>query len=607
MASHRRVVLVATVVLFALGVSAHEHHEVSTGPYEHNFLNEEDLDSTIKWHIGVQVAAWGVLFPIGMIFGLTKSRFHVPWQLVTIVLSLAGNSLGHHHAGREFHQTAHASFAHYLWWYMILQAALGAFLKLHVLEGTTARKAAQVAHSVVGKSFPVVGWTQMLFGGIAALGFCFGEHVGQCAAHFIMGSAFIAYGFVMLVMLRFGAAYLSRWRVSQEWIDSAVLLVIGTFNVFTEKDFLGPPTPWSHKDMLHVSASAIMVAGGALGIWLSRNGQRSIVPALTIGMTGFAMANHGQALELSTKVHQAFGFALMAAGLTRGVEVSFLLKDRPTPSLYEPSSASSSDPTLDDDDDDNSGARPRVPGDGATTRSRAPRSFQYLPSFCLVVAGITFISATEEQMAWMAGPEVGMDSTTYINILFSTSCIVYLVGVVFVDLYDHEAGKRVVEQARREGIARHDVEGTTGESYSSRRRGERGATSAAGRWLEHAFGTVASKFPGIGRRVDGRDPSAPGPYARRDTLEYEQMPLTRGDSGDVGRSGSGGLARDRTTSDGSSGSVESVEMDDRSTRAAGRARRDGGRDETVFEIGDEDDQGGDEYWEEKDELVTTRK
>lgn len=99
-----------------------------------------------------------------MVLGITRSRFHVPWQLVAIALSLAGNYLGHHHHGRAFHMTAHAHFATYLWWYLMLQLAFGVFLKLHVLEGTTLRRGVVMAHGIVGKSFPVVGWVQMIFG-----------------------------------------------------------------------------------------------------------------------------------------------------------------------------------------------------------------------------------------------------------------------------------------------------------------------------------------------------------------------------------------------------------------------------------------------------------
>lgn len=114
-----------------------------------------------------------------MVLGITRSRFHVPLQSLGIVLTLSGNFLGHHHAGRSFHMTAHAYFAGYLWWYLILQTVMGVFLKLHVMEGTVLRRGVVLAHGIVGKSFPVVGWVQMLFGGIAALGFCFGEHFTQ--------------------------------------------------------------------------------------------------------------------------------------------------------------------------------------------------------------------------------------------------------------------------------------------------------------------------------------------------------------------------------------------------------------------------------------------
>jgi hypothetical protein len=106
-----------------------------------------------------------------MILGLTKSRLHAPLQFLTVLLSLVGNSLGHHHRGRSFHMTAHAHLASYLWWYMILQAAGGVFLKMHVWEGTKVRRAVVGMHGLVGKSFPLVGWAQMLLGGIASLGF----------------------------------------------------------------------------------------------------------------------------------------------------------------------------------------------------------------------------------------------------------------------------------------------------------------------------------------------------------------------------------------------------------------------------------------------------
>ena len=55
---------------------AHSHSDV---------LTEEEVNSPIDailWiHIFVQAAVWGVIFPIGMALGLTRSRWHVPLQV----------------------------------------------------------------------------------------------------------------------------------------------------------------------------------------------------------------------------------------------------------------------------------------------------------------------------------------------------------------------------------------------------------------------------------------------------------------------------------------------------------------------------------------------
>lgn len=98
-------------------------------------------------------------------------------------MTLAGYFLGHHHGGREFHRTAHSHFASYVFWYLITQASLGTFLKLHIWQESYFRRIMVILHGVIGKSFPVVGWVQMTFGAIATLGFCFGEHTIQCLAH----------------------------------------------------------------------------------------------------------------------------------------------------------------------------------------------------------------------------------------------------------------------------------------------------------------------------------------------------------------------------------------------------------------------------------------
>ncbi|GAA6038195.1 hypothetical protein JCM8097_005788 [Rhodosporidiobolus ruineniae] len=556
------------LVCSASSVLAHEHHEEAPGPYVNNFTNDEEMDSTLKAHIAIQILSWGILFPAGMVLGITRSRFHVPLQTLTILLSLAGNSLGHHHAGRSFHMTAHAHFASYMWWYMISQGALGVFLKLHVCEGTALRKTAVLAHGIIGKSFPIFGWVQMVFGGIAALGFCFNDHLGQCLAHFIMGSAFIAYACILLLMLRVGAGWLARRKVSQEYLDSWVIMLWGIVNTFTEHNFLKPgQSSWNHKDLQHTSLGVLWWAGGGLGIFLSRNRKRSVVPALIIAMTGYAMANHGQSLEFSTTVHKFFGAALMAAGAARIVEICFVLRDSPTPEV---------------------------------TDTTGPSSFQHLTPFLLVLAGLTFMSATEEQMAWLAGSI--MDSTTYSILLFSGSFGIYLVGVALVDLYEHQM--RLKSAAQAVGVEQvEDIEGGGSPAFRSAGR-DAEPIKVFGFTLPAAFGRLVD----FGRRLEG-GPEPRGRHLRSDTVEYESMPLTSSraresvDVGAAGGLGDGGESHEMARRESGSGSG--------SGGSGGRGR--GGRgttvgsDETVFELGDYEDDGGDAYWAEKDELEAERR
>jgi hypothetical protein len=55
---------------------AHKHHDE---------LTEEEanapVDSLLWIHIFIQATVWGVLFPIGMVFGLSRSRWHVTLQV----------------------------------------------------------------------------------------------------------------------------------------------------------------------------------------------------------------------------------------------------------------------------------------------------------------------------------------------------------------------------------------------------------------------------------------------------------------------------------------------------------------------------------------------
>ena len=78
------------------------------------------------------------------------------------------------------------------------------------------------------------------------------------------------------------------------------------------------------------NSGVIWFCAGILGVFLSsRKGkpQRNIIPAIVIIMTGWAMAGHAQSLEFSTHLHGIFGHTLMAAGITRIIEIVVVLRD----------------------------------------------------------------------------------------------------------------------------------------------------------------------------------------------------------------------------------------------------------------------------------------
>ncbi|KAI8824009.1 uncharacterized protein EV422DRAFT_549968 [Fimicolochytrium jonesii] len=384
--------LTTTVLLLLLPPAfAHSHPDPSTlDPAQQA---NTPIDNILYLHMMVQVIAWGGLFPLGMVLGIVRSRWHVPVQVGATVLTIGGYILGHSHKGRQFPHTAHGSFASLLAVCLAAQVSLGLYLKLHIHEGTRFRRLIVITHGILGKSWPILAWTQILLGVVASLGFCTGEHLGQCLAHLIMGSAFIAYGSLLVLMLRVGSAWLARQNKSQEFIDSFVLMVWGIVNTFTEH---GWGTPWSHKDMQHTSMGIVWWASGALSLFLSRNGRRSIFPGIILIFTGYSFFTHAQSLEFSAKLHAAFGGTLMLAGLTRVIEISFILRD--------------------------------APADSANVRS-----FQHIPPFLLTVSGTMFMTVTEEQLALING--IGVDHSTYILLQITIASLTYLWVNALISVY----------------------------------------------------------------------------------------------------------------------------------------------------------------------------
>lgn len=375
--------------------SAHAGHDRIP---EGALISDEPMDTTLWTHIFIQSLAWGVIFPTGMVLGLVKSRWHVPTQILGSALAVAGYFLGHEHGGRQFRANAHRSFANWLMLMLIVQAVLGVYLKLHIERGFLGKIRAVLkrGHSILGCVMPVVAWVQMLLGGIASQGYCQEDHMGQCLAHFIMGSAFIGYGIVLTLLLLNGQPFLARTGRSQEFWDSIIISIWGCINTFTEHHWGGP---WVRNDLQHTTMGIIWWAAGLVGIWLSRDRQgrpkRNLIPGIVIAMTGWAMSAHKQDLMISTMIHSVFGYTLMGAGLSRIIEISFVLKDRVT--LVGP--------------------------EGGDVDAEI-NSFQYMPVFLLYAGGFLFMGATEEQMQVLADGHV--THVSYVLILYSISFLLFL-------------------------------------------------------------------------------------------------------------------------------------------------------------------------------------
>lgn len=399
--SSRQVAFAALVLSLAVGISAHDHHEDDIP--EGEAVSQDPIDSILWIHILVQTLAWGIIFPTGMVLGIIRSRFHVPVQSTGAVLAIIGYYLGHYHKGRQFKpDNVHAKFVPTLMFILITQVIMGIYLKLHWETGFNGKVRPVVVkcHGWVGKLMPIAIWTQFLFGGITALGFCRDDHLGQCLAHFIMGSAFIAYGIVLTILLLVGQVWLKNTGRSQEFFDSMVIAAWGCVNTFTEHRWGGP---WVGNDLQHTSMGIVWWCAGLVGIWLSRNRygrpKRNLIPAVVILVTGWAMSAHPQRLMVSTMVHTIFGYTLMGAGLTRLIEIAFVLRDEAT----------------------------------LATDGKDPNSFQYLTPFLLFASGFLFMGATEEQMEILHNNHV--THVSWILILYSVAFILFLFVNMLIHLY----------------------------------------------------------------------------------------------------------------------------------------------------------------------------
>lgn len=85
--------------------------------------------------------------------------------------------------------------------------------------------------------------------------------------------------------------------------------------------------PWNHGDYQHTSMGIIWWIAGLVGLVLSRNGRRSVIPSILIMLTAVAFQGHAQHVANSAQIHSYFGYMLMAGALSRIIEICFVWKE----------------------------------------------------------------------------------------------------------------------------------------------------------------------------------------------------------------------------------------------------------------------------------------
>ncbi|KAF9431040.1 hypothetical protein BGZ94_000039 [Podila epigama] len=446
----------------------HEHMGDSN-PNAHPLVASHLSNPLIIIHVALMLIAYGILMPIGIMLGIRRHKYHVPWNIAMVIIALAGYFFGYFHhmfgIGENEHNetndetadpqssdnmsmpgmrlrkriagdssaehfglgfmkgSAHGALGNILLLLLLIQFGMGVYRKLT----KTRPRRQQLAwlssalprniHSYLGKAHLLLAYIQITLGCIKLIKACPGQAFSQCISHIVMGSSFWWYGGIYIAYLVGSFPGVTR----PEWYESVVMTVWGVIN-FSILHQWG--TRWSHADLQHTSLGLLWVGGGVLSMILESKYsplasfmiRKNPLPALLIVLTGFAMGQHSQYYAFATTIHTFFGYCLMLGGLCRLVQLAL----RPAVEIEEDNGEE--DTGLEDEADDSAiykrnGARPGTnrSNKAGIAHGETPVSafFGFLSALGLISAGVLFESAHEEQlnlvMYYLSDP------STYIN------------------------------------------------------------------------------------------------------------------------------------------------------------------------------------------------
>ncbi|KAG8905094.1 hypothetical protein FRB99_000695 [Tulasnella sp. 403] len=258
-------------------------------------------------------------------------------------------------------------------------------------------QSAHVSRYIWERLLVTLAYTVWISGTIVYTGICRSYYVNGCLAHLIKGSIFFLYG--MLTFARYLGAYADlgwAWNClparkaknppSAELVESFVIFLYGATNTWMERFGAEPGSPYTAKQIQHISIAVMYFFGGAIGIalelgWLTSPSKHDLLPkhennvqpyrssynpfaALCIGITGIAMAAHHQTYVFQVYIHMLWGSLLALYALARCLTYFCLWLNPPR----------------------------------STTPSRPPT--EALASFLLAGGGLAFISSTEQLGFW---------------------------------------------------------------------------------------------------------------------------------------------------------------------------------------------------------------
>ncbi|KZV69836.1 hypothetical protein PENSPDRAFT_651980 [Peniophora sp. CONT] len=212
-----------------------------------------------------------------------------------------------------------------------------------------ALRVGRIVFNVLERVLVFAAFGELTVGIAIYLGGCRGYRINVCLAHVIKGGIFWCYGLVTFARFLGSFSNLGwAWNrppkgrpVSAEFVESAVIFTYGITNVWMERFGAAPGSPFTTKQIQHISIAAMYWFAGMVGMgmesrrlrrWLSAFATASMnpsdrrssavaepasymasynpFPALCIGVTGIAMSAHSQNYVFQVQIHELWGYAL---------------------------------------------------------------------------------------------------------------------------------------------------------------------------------------------------------------------------------------------------------------------------------------------------------